>query len=214
MTDTVAIKMADGSFKPLINITTRSKKRVVLSMTSQWEEGIQLDFYHGIGKELFDQRLLDTIVIEDIPRNLKGDLDIAVYLSVDDTRMLDMHLAIEGSIISLGRTYSFKQLEKPVDIQQYATDSADSTLEKPNIESVHPAGPIDEDFILGIDPCISYDKNDIRREEWKQKKKKIDKGVKISFFSICVITIIGIICVLSFLVYLGIRIPAIPPLQT
>ena len=214
MTDTVAIKMADGSFKPLINIATRSKKRVVLSMLSHWEEGIELDFYHGIGKELFDQRLLDSIIIEDIPRNLKGDLDIALYLSVDDTRILDMHLAIEGSNISLGRTYSFKQLEAPVDIQQYTTDSSHNAIEAPHIERLHPAEPIDKDFVLGIDPYISYDKNDIRREEWERTKKKINKGLKLSVFSICVITIIGIICVLSFLVYLGIRIPAIPPLQT
>ena len=212
-TDTVAIKMADGSFKPLINIMTRSKKRVVLSMASHWQEEIELDFYHGIGKELFDQSLLDTIVIEDIPHNLKGDLDIALYLSVDDTRTLDIHITVEGSTISMGRTYSFKQLEAPVDIQQYTIDSSHNAIDAPRIEHVNPAKPIDEDFVLGIDPYISYDKDVIRREEWQKTKKKINKGMRISFFAICIITAIGIICLLSFLVYLGIRIPAIPPLQ-
>jgi len=211
--DTIALKVADGSLKPLINLSSRSRKRVVLSATSDWQEGIEIELYYGFGKELFDRQLLDTLNIEHLPRELKCDLDIALNISVDDNRVVDLRLVVEGTNISLGRTYDMKAAQESINIAHYVDESASEEITLAPEEDAYPALPIDEDFVLGIDPYVSYDREEFLREEWEKKKQKLKRHARVSAVALYVVVFVGVVLLFSFLIYLGIRLPPLPPLR-
>lgn len=213
MLDTIAVKIADGSLRPIINTTAQNHRRVVLSTEVDNQEEIVLELYHGIGQGVFDHQLLDTIYIDHVPPRARKDLDIVLSVLVNDIGELDVRVSIEGTGISFGRTYSLNEPIPVVDLNQYITPDRNVDLSSIDPESTDAMGPIDEDFVLGIDHYISYKKEDVRRDEWVRAKKKINKGVRISGFLMYVLVIIGGLLLIAFFIYLGISLPALPPLE-
>lgn len=213
MLDTVALKIADGSLRPLIKTTTQGNRRVVLSTEVDHQEGVVIELYHGIGQGVFDHQLLDTISIDSIPQRIRQDLDIVLNLSVNDTGELSVRVSVDGTDISYGRTYSINEPVVSVDLEPYLISDRNVDLPSVSPEKIEATSPIDEEFVLGIDPYISYQKEDIRREDWSRKKKSINKGVRVSAFCVYLLITLGGLLLLAFFVYLGIALPPLPPLE-
>lgn len=213
MLDTIALKIADGSLRPIINTTAQNHRRVVLSTEADNQEKIVVELYHGVGREVFDHQLIDTISIDHIPSRIRQDLDIVLNLSVSDAGELDVRISIEGTNIAFGNTYNLAEPAPVVDLDSYILVDESVDLSTVPAETTETIGPIDEDFVLGIDPYISYKKEDVRREEWGRAKKKINKGMRISGFLTYVLIITSGLLLLAFLVYLGIVLTPLPPLE-
>lgn len=212
MLDTVAIRMADGSLRPVINTSVQNYRRIILSPEIDNQDEVVIELHRGVGQGMFDNQLLDTIRLEHIPPRARDDLDVVLNLTATDLRELDVRVTISGTNISYGCTYNLSEKVNTVDVEQYVMPEKNADLSSPGPEASEASSPIDEDFVLGIDPCISYKREDIRREEWKQTKKKIRKGMRISGFVACVVLALGGFLLLSFFVYQGIVLPPLPPL--
>lgn len=213
MLDTVAVRVADGALRPVINTTAKASRRIVLSVAPDNQDEIMLELYRGAGKEVFDQQLLDVILIEYIPPHHQMDIDILLSLSVDDAGQLNVRISVEGTNISLGCTYNLWQKTPLPDLRTYITRSNAAVAEPALVDDTQAASPIDENFVLGIDPHISYNKEDIRKEDRARAAKKIKTGIKISSFLLYLVIILGGLLLLAFIVYLSIETPPLPPLE-
>lgn len=215
MLDTIAIKVADGSLKPIISTSAQAHRRIILSTESDNQEAITIELYRGVGQEMFDNQLLDTISIDRIPLRTREELDIALTLKVNDSSELDVRVNVEGAEASYGHTYNLREPIQKIDLDEYAAPSNPNTPlpAPPAPEEINVAPAIDKDFILGIDPYISYNKDDIRRAEWTRRRDKIGKGIRASSFVLCVLLVTATVLLLSFITYQGIVLPPLPPLE-
>lgn len=211
MADTIAIRLADGILSPIINVFAKNKKRLFLTTEVDEQNEIAIDIFFGEGREMLEARAIETIVLENIPQQKQGEPDVALTISIDEDKMCDIHVVIEGTNISAGKTINLRETPQLEDISEYKSSTRVNPVEK-SPEDFQSIKPIDEDFVLGIDPNVSYDLEDVNREKRQERNKKIKKGIKINLFVLCLLISIFGLLVLAFFVFLGTQILPLPPL--
>jgi hypothetical protein len=89
----IGIKIADGTYIPILDESERDKKKVILTTVRDEQPSVQIDLYRGTGSEMEDPQYLDTLKIDQIAEALKGEPEIELILGVDD----------EGKLIATAR---------------------------------------------------------------------------------------------------------------
>jgi len=85
---TIGIKVADGSYYPVIDVEFRGTKKLVLTTAKSNQERVQVDLYRGAGKALANATYIDSLVIENIPPAAQGEPEIELLVGIDDNGQL------------------------------------------------------------------------------------------------------------------------------
>ncbi|MDC7228377.1 MAG: Hsp70 family protein [Spirochaetales bacterium] len=81
---TIGIKIADGSFFPVLEEDASGKKKLVLTTVNDDQGSVQIDLYKGKGEELRDALYVGSLVIEDIMPAMKGEPEIELIIGIDE----------------------------------------------------------------------------------------------------------------------------------
>ncbi len=85
---TIGIKVADGSYYPVIDVDYRGTKKLVLTTAKDNQERVQVDLYRGAGAALAAATYIDSLVIENIPPAAQGEPEIELLIGIDDNGQL------------------------------------------------------------------------------------------------------------------------------
>jgi len=85
----IGIKIADGSFYPVLEEGGPGRKRVILTTVSDNQSGAQIDLYRGNGTGISGATYIGTLVIDEIEPAPKGNPEIELIVKLDNAGRLD-----------------------------------------------------------------------------------------------------------------------------
>jgi hypothetical protein len=80
----IGIKIADGTYFPIVAKDDRIKKKVILTTVKDDQETVQIDLYQGEGREMTDAQYIGSLMIANIGHAPSGDPEIELRLGIDD----------------------------------------------------------------------------------------------------------------------------------
>jgi hypothetical protein len=92
---TIGIKVADGTYRPIIEGESLKKKKLILTTVYDDQGSVQIDLYRGSGQELDDAKYVGSLLIEDILPGVKGEPEIELIVGVDEDGTLT---AVAGDV--------------------------------------------------------------------------------------------------------------------
>ncbi len=93
---TIGIKVADGTYFPVMEEDNTVKKKLVLTTVNDEQNSVQIDLYKGLGQELDNAVYLGSLLIEDIKPALKGTPEIELILGIDENGNLNAEAGASG----------------------------------------------------------------------------------------------------------------------
>jgi nucleoid-associated protein YgaU len=100
---TIGIKIADGSYYPVLEEGFTGTKRLTLTTVKDDQDRVQIDLYGGEGHTLDNARYVGSLIIENIPPAPQGEPEIELILGVNT----DGELTAEASDTSTGESQVF-----------------------------------------------------------------------------------------------------------
>lgn len=94
---TIGIKVADGSYYPILEKGRKVTKRLILTTANENQSTVQIDLYEGEGEALHDARYIGSLLIEDLPPAAKGEPDVELVLGLDDEGTLSANASEKAS---------------------------------------------------------------------------------------------------------------------
>jgi nucleoid-associated protein YgaU len=85
----IGIKLADGSFYPVLPEGGRSKKKLVLTTVRDNQETVQIDLYRGEGEIAEDTQYVGSLMIENLQPAPMKEPEVEVVLGVDEQGNLE-----------------------------------------------------------------------------------------------------------------------------
>ena len=85
----IGIKLADGSFYPVLPEGGRGKKKLVLTTVRDNQETVQIDLYRGEGEYAEETQYVGSLMIENIQRAPVEEPEVEVVLGVDEQGNLE-----------------------------------------------------------------------------------------------------------------------------
>ena len=85
----IGIKLADGSFYPVLPEGERSRKKLVLTTVRDNQETVQIDLYRGEGQTTDETQYVGSLTIENIQPAPMKDPEVEVILGVDEQGNLE-----------------------------------------------------------------------------------------------------------------------------
>ena len=100
---TIGIKIADGSYYPVLEEDFTGSKRLTLTTVKDGQDRVQIDLYRGEGHTLGHARYVGSLVIENIPPAPQGEPEIDLILGINPAG----ELTAEASDSSTGEAQVF-----------------------------------------------------------------------------------------------------------
>src|SRR6056297_758882 len=85
----IGIKVADGSFYPILDEGKAQKKRLVLTTVKDNQESVQIDLYKGRGEEMEEAAYVGSLLIENISPDTQGNAEVELVVGVDEEGNLE-----------------------------------------------------------------------------------------------------------------------------
>ncbi|MGA2639819.1 MAG: Hsp70 family protein [Spirochaetia bacterium] len=194
---TIGIKVADGSYYPVIEADFRGTRKLVLTTVKDNQEKVQVDLYRGNGSSIAEARYIGSITIENIPPAAQGEPEIELLIGIDE----DGQLTAEAFDKSTGERQRFDT--------SLAGSTGGETFAEPEfaLEGESEQGPdFEEPPLTGEDyPVGEKD----RREEILHRR-----GPNILLLVLFVVLGLALVGAVAYFVYRAISGPAVPPLPT
>lgn len=213
---TIGIKIANGSYFPVLQENSTGKKKLVLTTVQDGQTNVQIDLYKGAGKEIADALYIGSLVIENIEQARRGDPEIELVLGVDKEGNLNASANDRKTGDTQNLSISLRTL------------SNDNTYDIPDFDlSDTPAPPEDydfageglsEDFDIG-EPGLDAAEKDTYGDESKfeedyagppEKKRTAVHPLLLAGFVIMGLAIVALVVLLLFKIFQG---PGTPPLE-
>ena len=136
---TIGIKIADGSYFPILKDNSDTRKRLVLTTVNDQQDNVQIDLYRGKGEEIEQATYIGSLQIENIEPMKKGEPDIELLIGLDENGNLDATASDRASGESQSLSVSLESLdqEETYDDADFSIDSSsdDSEMMTPEEES-------------------------------------------------------------------------------
>jgi nucleoid-associated protein YgaU len=100
---TIGIKIADGSYYPVMEESFTGTKRLTLTTVKDDQDRVQIDLYRGEGHTLGHAQYVGSLIIENISPAPQGEPEIELILGIDG----DGELTAEASDRSTGESQVF-----------------------------------------------------------------------------------------------------------
>jgi hypothetical protein len=215
---TIGIKIANGSFFPIMEESRQARKRLVLTTVKDNQKSVQIDLYRGEGEQMFDPSYIGSMVIDDIgPAPEKGP-NIELIMDVDDQGNLNAEageeqsgqrqdLSVRLTDLPLDQAYDEPDFELDdgdeigaLDFDSEEPASAESGLERASENASERAGESHADDI--------YSGKELLADEEKQEGREIRPLLLITFVALALI----VIFLIAFLLFRTSDAPPVPPL--
>ena len=85
----IGIKIADGTFYPVLEEGFQGRKKVVLTTVRDDQTAVQIDLYRGQGRTLEDAEYVGSLIIENITPSPRSEPEIEVVLGMDEQGNLE-----------------------------------------------------------------------------------------------------------------------------
>ncbi|GMO63922.1 MAG: hypothetical protein Ta2A_11400 [Treponemataceae bacterium] len=92
MSKTIAIRLADGTFYPILSGTSAAKKTLTLTTVQDNQTIVQVDLYSGDSAIMENPEYVDTLQIDILPAHANGELDIAFSVALDEDGLLSANI--------------------------------------------------------------------------------------------------------------------------
>jgi hypothetical protein len=158
---TIGIKIANGSYYPIIDTAAVGKKRLVLTTVKDNQENVQVDIFRGDNGSLENADYIGSLVLENIGSAGKGEPELELILGIDESENLTASIsdALSGekqslslSLDALSEGGDFDLPDFDLDASIEPTSQVTSMDEEPFAEEdiLEAAdAPSEEDFELG-----------------------------------------------------------------
>lgn len=194
----IGIRIADGTYFPILQHGQPGKKRMILSPAKPSQKKAKINFYAGQGIEAVDQKPLGTLVVENIDQLPEENPDIELIFEVDSEGNFDAKakgLSSDSSAVLSFKIDDFKSPEQEEfpDIDLDGANFSDEDFDSDqSIDFDLPLPDIRENG----DSAVQLNQNNYFIEEESGKKMGRSLGTALIFF-------LGIVavCLLGFLVY-------------
>jgi nucleoid-associated protein YgaU len=100
---TIGIKVADGSYYPVLEQGFRGRKKLILTTVHDNQSKVQIDLYRGNGSSISKAQYLGSLLIEGITPAAQGEPEIALVIGLDR----DDQLSAEASDSRTGERQNF-----------------------------------------------------------------------------------------------------------
>lgn len=152
---TIGIKVADGSYFPIMEEGSTTRKRLVLSTVTDNQESVQIDLYKGDGDELLNAAYVGSLLIENIAQGPKEASEIELKLGFDQDGTLNAEAGDPGSgqFESLSINMETLGASSMYDIPEFSLDEDMEDLQIDDLDSEDDLDSVelsldDEDFEL------------------------------------------------------------------
>lgn len=85
----IGIKIADGTFFPILEEDSLKKKRLVLTTVNDNQSSVQIDLYKGKGENFTDPAYVGSLMIDNIAPVEKGIPEIELKIGLDEENVLN-----------------------------------------------------------------------------------------------------------------------------
>ncbi len=163
----IGIKIADGTFYPVLEEDFRGRKRVVLTTVRDNQTAVQIDLYRGQGRALEGAEYVGSLIIENIQPAPKGEPEIEVVLGLDEQGNLNATAndKLTGEKQSLSVSMQSLGPDRTYDIPEF---SFEKTPGEP-LAGEPPAAPEREEPIAG--ESYPVDSRDRRLEHLERRRR-------------------------------------------
>ena len=198
-TSTIGIKIADGSFYPILSGEGGKNKRLVLTTVRDNQESVQIDLYQGRGERLEDAAYVGSLVIENIQAASKGDPEVELIIGIDE----DGNLNATAGDKATGEKQSLS-------VSLTAFDESD-VYDMPDFEIEDSLGGVtpEEEHQLTSETYMEEEEEDLDTEQEREKEKKKHPFLLIGF----IILGLAVIIIIALLLFKNLKGPEVPPLE-
>ena len=128
---TIGIKIADGSYFPILEEGNTKRKRLVLTTVNDNQESVQIDLYKGEGSELLDAAYVGSLLIENITQGPKESSEIELKIGFDEDGTLNAEAGdlATGQIESLSVSMESLGESAMYDIPEFSLDDESEDLD-------------------------------------------------------------------------------------
>jgi len=206
----IGIKIADGSFYPVLDSSEKKKKKLVLTTVKDNQEKVQIDLYRGDGKELNEARYIGSLIVENIKPAPKGEPEIELVIGIDENGTLNAtaHDIMSGEKQSLSVSLESLSEEMTYDVpdfdigEDFVKDFSEEEIESSFIEEEGGEETPEEISLTGETYPVS--ERDRRREHIEKKRRS---PLLLILFIIFGLLIIGAAAYLIFTNLHGVEVP-------
>ncbi len=85
----IAVRVANGSFVPILETSSKTRRRLVLTTIRDDQTSVQIDLYRGADEGMENAEYVGSLMIENIEAAVKGQADIALLLGIDESGNLN-----------------------------------------------------------------------------------------------------------------------------
>ena len=142
----IGIKLADGTFYPIMEDGVPQKKLMELTTVQDNQTTASIDLYRSESGTMEDAEYVDTLELSEFAPHPGGETNITFTLKLDENNMLDAEVVEPES----GKTSATKSdlvnlpAEKKLSIVDNATDVSDGDFEQPSLPEAPVNGPVEE----------------------------------------------------------------------
>jgi nucleoid-associated protein YgaU len=126
--ESIGIKVADGTFYPVLEQDFRGRKRLVVTTVRDNQSNVQIDFYRSASESVEEGGYIGSLLIENVQPAPKGEPEIEVLVGVDESGNLNaeardqktgesQRLAVSRTSLAEGQSFAVPDvdLEETVD---------------------------------------------------------------------------------------------------
>ena len=124
---TIGIKLADGSFYPVLEDNTPSEKQLELTTAHNNQTKVMVDLYRSATCSMDDAEYVDSLQIENLVARPNGEADIKFNVSLDEDNQLQAKIVDSetGNESNTTITLVSRTLEERLITDDYAINDSD-----------------------------------------------------------------------------------------
>jgi hypothetical protein len=186
---TIGIKIADGSYFPIMEEGNQGRKRLVLTTVNDNQENVQIDLYKGQGNELLEASYVGSLLIENITQGPSESSEIELKIGFDKDGTLNAEAGdlVTGQFESLSISMETLGKASMYDVPEFTLDSDFDDLKIDNLDLNSDELSLDEDDFdfdeiseeesLEIDlDSPDLDSSDFTEDEFAVDDNDLDEG--------------------------------------
>ena len=163
---TIGIKLADGSFYPIMQEGSAEKRKLNLTTVKDNQTTVQVDLYRSESGTMQDAEYVDSLEIKNLVKHPNGEPDISLDISLDENNELkaELHDPETGkdsttTVYLVSR--SLEQRSEPSEVTEAITeDSNEDNLDDFSSDLDFDAEAFDLDQSLSSEPQETFDGDD------------------------------------------------------
>ena len=154
----IAVRVANGSFVPILETSSRTRRRLVLTTIRDDQTSVQIDLYRGADEGMENAEYVGSLMIENIEAAVKGQADIALLLGIDESGNLNATATDKNSGEYQSLSVSLESLEQggSFDLPDFELSDEELTLDDLSM---------DEEEIALDESAASLSLDDVTLEE-------------------------------------------------